>query len=130
MKFQVDIAVAMLVSTATPTCENLKIMKHEKDDCSDEGKEDAEMQKVVSALKDNYCAPYGEVMLSFGCNEIGTNTTTYIDKNCKEFGEPEFKAWGYDKDSKMFYSSTNYDKKTEDNDNCRLHCPQARSDVP
>ena len=39
MKFQVAIAVAMLVSTATPMCENIKIMKHEKEDCSDEGKE-------------------------------------------------------------------------------------------
>ena len=39
MKFQVAIAVAMLVSTANPKCENIQIIKHEKEDCSDEGKE-------------------------------------------------------------------------------------------
>ena len=48
MKFQAAIAVAMLVSTATPKCENIKIMKHEKDDCSDEGKEDADKLKMLS----------------------------------------------------------------------------------
>ena len=52
MKFQVAIAVAMLVSNATATCENLKIMIHEKEDCSDEGREAADVLKAMTAMLD------------------------------------------------------------------------------
>ena len=42
MKFQVAVAICMLVSTVTAKCENIKAKKHEKEDCSDEGKEPTE----------------------------------------------------------------------------------------
>ena len=53
-------AVAILVSTATPKCNNIIIFKHEKDDCSDESKEDTKSLKAME-LKMVKCFAMGEI---------------------------------------------------------------------
>lgn len=83
MKFQIAVAACMLMSTVTPKCENIKAVKHEKKDCSDEGKAmtDDEM-KVMSAMFDK-CVALGDTSSQITCDTEGATTTTYKDKECK-----------------------------------------------
>ena len=84
MKFQVAVAVCMLVSTVTPKCENVKMVMHEKDDCSDEGKEaGAEMVKMVEAQLDK-CLATGDTSRKIECDDAGLTIFEYKDAECKE----------------------------------------------
>ena len=84
MKFQVAVAVCMLVSTVTPKCENVKLLMHEKDDCSDEGKElEADKKKGMESALDK-CLATGTTSRKFECDGEGMTSYEYKDAECKE----------------------------------------------
>lgn len=83
MKFQVAIAVCMLISTTSAnSCEGYGVKKHEKDDCSDEGSDDSVTKLAIDVLIDK-CQAISGKSAKVTCDDKGMKTAAYSDAECK-----------------------------------------------